>query len=148
MGCWLGCGNSGHLSADRWSHALRSDQEWKNSPKIVAYGAFDETVCTAPLGPIPSRISFASLFSSNRLEITSNFINQNVLKIEMGYKIFYWRMLNIFKFLVIKEIIWNLDTFKHSFILTPKMYSNIHSLLWIYWDTILPIFCHMNIFRY
>ena len=27
-------------------------EEWKNLPKIVAYGAFDETVCTAPLGPI------------------------------------------------------------------------------------------------
>ena len=30
----------------------KTKKKWKNSPKIVAYGAFDETVCTAPLGPI------------------------------------------------------------------------------------------------
>ena len=29
----------------------KTNNKRKNSPKIVAYGAFDETVCTAPLGP-------------------------------------------------------------------------------------------------
>ena len=46
--------NSGHLrlcQQPRAAHALRST-------KIVAYGCFDETVCTAPLGPIGNFLKF------------------------------------------------------------------------------------------
>ena len=38
-------------------------------PKIVAYGCFDETVCTAPLGPKYSKPSLTRQWSSLKLSV-------------------------------------------------------------------------------
>ena len=46
----------------------KKTKKWKNSPKIVAYGAFDETVCTAPLGPI-SEISLLAVNMNDFLQL-------------------------------------------------------------------------------
>ena len=37
----------------------------------MAYGAFDKTVCTAPLGPIGIRSNFSNLNSTTRLVTTA-----------------------------------------------------------------------------
>ena len=50
----LGFSNGGNKNKKR----RRKEEEKKKKrkiPKIVAYGAFDETVCTAPLGPTNSQ---------------------------------------------------------------------------------------------